>query len=103
ASAGSGVAIKNFSIGLNFGYLFGKKEYVTKRAFINDTVEYQTSNHTTKTGFGGLFLNGGIQYQIDLQKNTLLRLGANGNLKQNLNASQDVIRETFTRTTNGDI
>jgi hypothetical protein len=103
ASIGTGVAIKNLSLGINLGYLFGKKQYTTKRAFINDTIDYQTSNHTNQTSFGNIFLNGGIQYKIDLQKNTVLRLGAYGNLKQNLNASQDIIRETFTRTTGGDV
>ncbi len=103
ATTGTGFAIKNFSIGVNFGYLFGKKEYSTKRAFINDTVEYNSSNHSTKTSFGNIFANAGIQYKIDLNKKLLLRLGAYGNLKQNLNAEQDVVRETFTRTASGDV
>ncbi|HEV8285441.1 MAG TPA: hypothetical protein VGQ09_14085 [Chitinophagaceae bacterium] len=103
ASAGTGFAIKNLSVGVNFGYLFGKKEYAAKRAFINDTVEYNSSNHTTKTSFGNIFLSAGIQYKIDLNKNYLLRLGAYGNLKQTMNAEQDVLRETFIRTVNGDV
>jgi len=103
ASVGTGVSIKNLSLGINLGYLFGKKEYTVKRAFINDTIDYTTSNHTTHTSFGSVFLAGGIQYKINLQNNTVLRLGAYGNLKQNLNASQDIIRETFSRTANGDV
>jgi len=102
ANAGTGFAIKNLSVGINFGYLFGRKEFATKRAFI-DTVEFNSSNHTTKTSFGNVFLNGGIQYKIDLSKKLLVRLGAYGNLKQTLNAEQDIVRETFTRGVNGDI
>ena len=103
ATTGTGFAIKNFSVGINFGYLFGKKEFATKRAFLNDTVAYNSSNHTTKTSFGNIFLNGGVQYKIDLSKKLLLRLGVYGNLKQTLNAEQDILRQTFTRTASGDV
>ena len=103
ATTGTGFAIKNFSVGVNFGYLFGKKEFSTKRAFLNDTVSYQSSNHTTKTSFGSIYLNGGVQYKFDLGKRLLLRLGAYGNLKQTLNAEQDILRETFSRSTSGDV
>jgi hypothetical protein len=109
ATTGTGFAIKNFSVGVNFGYLFGKKEYTTKRAFINDTVEYASSDHNTKTSFGSVFFNGGIQYSVVIKKDpkgnplTLLRFGAYGNLKQNLNAEQDVLRQTFNRTPSGDV
>lgn len=103
ATTGTGFAIKNFSFGINFGYLFGKKEYATKRAFINDTVEYHSSNHSTQSSFGNIYANAGIQYKIDLNKKLLLRLGAYGNLKQNLSAEQNILRETFTRTQSGDV
>ncbi len=103
ATTGTGFAIKNLSVGINFGYLFGKKEFATKRAFLNDTVAYNSSNHTTNTSFGNIFLSGGMQYKIDLNKKLLLRLGAYGNLKQTLNAEQDILRQTFRRTTSGDV
>ncbi|UEG50926.1 hypothetical protein LK994_05495 [Ferruginibacter lapsinanis] len=94
ASAGAGLTIKNFSIGFNVGYMFGNKDYSTQLTFLNDTVRYYESNSSTKTNFGGLLLNGGIQYKIKINKNTLLRLGGYGNLKQSLSASKDVLRET---------
>ncbi|MFI5187472.1 MAG: hypothetical protein ACHQF0_12140 [Chitinophagales bacterium] len=103
ATAGTGFAIKNFSFGANFGYLFGKKEYDSKRDFLNDSVTYNSSNYTTKTSFGNIYANAGIQYKIDLGKKILLRLGAYGNLKQNINAEQDILRETVTRTQSGDV
>ena len=103
ATTGTGFAIKNFSFGINFGYLFGKKQYSTKRAFLNDTVAYNSSNHNTQTSFGNIYTNAGIQYKIDLSKNLLLSLCAYGNLKQNVNAEQDVLRQTFTRTQSGDV
>ncbi len=103
ATAGTGFAIKNLSIGVNFGYLFGKKEYATKRYFLNDSVQYNSSSYSTKTSFGNIYTNVGIQYKIDLSKKFLLRLGAYGHLKQNLNAEQDILRETFTPSQSGDI
>jgi len=103
ATTGTGFAIKKFSFGINFGYLFGKKQYSTKRAFLNDTVAYNSSNHNTQTSFGNIYTNAGIQYKIDLSKKLLLSLGAYGNLKQNLNAQQDVLRQTFIRTSSGDV
>lgn len=107
ASIGTGFAIKNFSIGGNFGYLFGKKDYSSERTLINDTVAYARGNFQTKTSFGGIFLSGGLQQKFILKKDaktgqesSVLRLGVYGNLKHNLNASKDFLRETFTRDLN---
>lgn len=100
---GTGFAIKNLSVGANVGYMFGRKEYNTKRTLLNDTVAYQTSNHATNAFFGGLFFNAGVQYKINLNKETYLRLGASGNWRQQLNTSTDIIRETISRSDlNGD-
>ncbi len=97
ASVGAGFAKKNLSVGFNFGYLFGNKNYTSKRALLNDSVEYKNSNHTTRTSFGNIHLNLGAQYDIQLNKSTSLKLGAYGSFQQKLNASTDLIRETFVR------
>src|SRR6185503_19339458 len=96
-NTGTGFAIKNFSVGINAGYLFGKKDYSTRRLFINDTVAYRSSNHQTKTNFGGIFFNTGAQYRIDLSKDKTkyLQLGAFGNVRHGLSTRSDIIRETF--------
>jgi len=96
-NTGTGIAIKNFSIGVNAGFLFGKKDYSTRRIFINDTVEYSASNHQTKTNFGGLFFNAGMQYRIDLSKDKLkyIQFGAYGNVQHKIDTKNDIIRETF--------
>lgn len=103
-TVGAGYSFKKkFSVGFNLGYLFGKKETTTKRALINDTVAYNSSNHTTSTSFGGLFFNAGLQYKAEINKTQTITFGAFGNLKRNINASQDIIRETFVRdATSGD-
>ena len=96
-SFGTGYKFNNFSIGVNVGYLFGKKNYSTRRGFYNDTVEYYQSNNENVTTFGNLSLNAGIRYEVKLPKTVLLTLGAYGNLRQKLNASQDIIIETYVR------
>ena len=99
AFLGTGVRIKNFSFGFNAGYLFGNKSNSTRLIFINDTVNYLKSSSSTKTSIGGISLNGGVQYVIQLKKrdsvNGTLRLGAYGNLQKKFGSSQDVLRETF--------
>jgi hypothetical protein len=95
AYTGAGLRIKNFSVGFNVGYMFGNKDYSTRRIFINDTVEYYKSNSANKTSFGGLLFNAGMQYELKLKKDGVLRLGVFGNLQQKLNAKRDVIRETY--------
>ncbi len=95
AYTGVGLRIKNFSIGLNFGAMFGSKDYSTRKIFINDTVEYYKSNSANNTSFNGLLLNAGIQYEIKLKNKGTLRLGAYGNMQQKLNAKRNVVRETY--------
>jgi hypothetical protein len=101
---GTGVGLGNFNIGVNIGYLFGSKNYSTKTTFVPDSAFrfYYRSNHATRTNFGGLFMNAGVQYLTRLNKTTLLHLGAYGNLEQKINATRDVVRETFTTDQNGD-
>lgn len=99
--AGLGYKIKNFSIGINSGFLFGSKDYSTRRFFINDTVLYYKSNHETKSNYNGLFFNAGAQYTATLGKKMLLRFGVQGNWQQTLNGTEDLIRETFEYDANG--
>jgi hypothetical protein len=98
---GTGLKIKNLSFGINAGYMFGNKNYSRRREFINDTVTYAKANLEDKATFNGIVLTGGLQYDIVLNKNKknevpkIIRLGAYGNLQQNLKTKRDVIRETF--------
>jgi len=95
--AGTGFGIKNFSVGVNLGYLFGSKNFSTRKNFIPDSsdVFYYQSNHEAQSNYNGLLLNGGLQWIAKLNKTTVLRLGAFGNLKRKLKASKDIISETF--------
>jgi hypothetical protein len=107
AFVGTGLRIKNFSIGINAGYMFGSKDYSTKLAFVNDSIIYYFSNSANKTNFGGLFVSGGMQYDVVLNKDKkgeaarILRLGLYGNMKHNIKASRTDTRETISYDANG--
>jgi hypothetical protein len=96
AHIGTGFTLfKNLRIGFNLGYLFGSKDFSTRRSILNDTVFHSMSNHETKSNYGGLVTNGGIQYRAKLNKAYSLHLGAYGNLKHTFNGTRDLIVETF--------
>jgi hypothetical protein len=86
---------QSLSIGFNAGYLFGKKDYSTRRSIFNDSILYNSGNSQTKTTYGNIYANAGLQYQAKLKKDLFLSIGLQGNWKQKLNASQDIIRETY--------
>lgn len=101
---GTGFSIKNLSLGVNFGYLFGSKDYSSKRIFISDSSfhTYLPANFETKSNFGGFFINGGLQYNAKLKKDLSLQFGAYGNLKSDMDATKSEIVETYTSSENGD-
>jgi len=101
---GTGFSKKVFRVGANFGYMFGTKNYNTKIILVNDTVDYYRSNSANNTHFGGLFINGGFQFEDSVRiggKKGNLKLGLYGNFQQRVNAKQDVVRETFSFDANG--
>jgi hypothetical protein len=102
AFAGIGKSWGGFSVGINTGYSFGRRENVT-RTFIVDSVPTSNSNSSIVTSFGNLFISGGLQYKATLSKRTVLRLGVAGNMRQKLNAKQDILRETFSYQASGAI
>jgi hypothetical protein len=106
ASVGTGYKFiindkQSLSLGVNGGYLFGKKDYSTRRTLLNDTVEYYRGNFETRTTYGNLYFNLGAQYRIQLKNGPndasvrFLTIGISGNLNQTLNGKQDIIRETY--------
>jgi len=96
-NTGTGLAFGNLSIGINAGFLFGRKDYSTRRRFESDSVIYSNSNHQTKSNFGGIVFDAGVQYRIDLSpdKTRYIQLGGFGNIQQKLDTRSDVIRESF--------
>ncbi|HKO80432.1 MAG TPA: hypothetical protein VJU78_08560, partial [Chitinophagaceae bacterium] len=83
------------SIGINGGYLFGKQDYSARRSILNDSLIYTSGNFQTKTTYGNIYFNAGLQYETYFKTGYRLILGISGNWKQQLNASRDIIRETY--------
>ncbi len=103
-SAGSGFSLfrkekygqmGGLSVGFNGGYLFGEKDYSSRRVLLNDTVTYYKANYETRTNFGSLYYNMGFQYKLPLSKSMQLTIGAYGNSSLKLKGKQDRIRETY--------
>jgi hypothetical protein len=95
AYIGYALGTKNFSVGVNAGYMFGNKSYATKLIFINDTVDYKKANYADTTSFGNIFVDVGLQYIIHFNESTRLTLGAYSDLKTNMTAKRNTTRETF--------
>jgi hypothetical protein len=86
---------ERLNAGISMGYLFGEKDYSVRRSFINDSVNYYAANYETQTNFNGMYFSAGLQYMIPVRQDVLLTLGTFGSWGQNLDASKDVIRETY--------
>ncbi|MGZ8509182.1 MAG: hypothetical protein ACXWV6_06045 [Chitinophagaceae bacterium] len=86
---------QSLSIGINGGYLFGKQDYSTRISIIDSLLSYTSGNFQTKTTYGNLYYNAGLQYEAIFKTGHRLTIGAHGNWKQTLNASRDIIRETY--------
>lgn len=102
AFVGTALKIKNLSMGVSTGYLFGEKDYSNRLIFKNDSVAYYKANYETNTRYGGMFLKAGAQYGFKI-KEGMFRLGAYGNLKGNYTASKDRKVETFSYDQNGSV
>jgi hypothetical protein len=91
AFAGTGITIKNFSVGVNGGYRFGSKDYSTRVFLLNDTVSdrYTPGVKDVKNNFGGVFAELGVQYRIPVNKTTSVTLGAYGSLQNRMKARRD--------------
>ena len=100
AFVGVGKKWGGLSLGLNTGFLFGRKENKTSTIPI-DSVQVYKSNSTSLTTFNSPFLHAGLQYEAPLNKSTLIRFGFSGSLSQKLKAKQDITRETFEYDFNG--
>ena len=100
---GLGKSFGKFSVGFNAGYMFGNKNYTTRRDFVPDSASsvYFKSNYEQKTNIGGLFFDLGVNYRTQLNKTTVLSVGAYGNTKQNFNLTRDILSETFEYDANG--
>lgn len=93
------------SFGANMGYLFGSRQTTALRTIV-DTLTYNPADFTTNSSFGGLYFDAGFQFTDTVVSNknrwTLFRIGVSGNWQQNINAHQDLTRQTYTLGTSGE-
>ncbi|MFV0604915.1 MAG: hypothetical protein ACK5NK_03645 [Niabella sp.] len=87
------------SLGVNGGYMFGKKDYSTRLSLIGGDEIFAAGNKQTKTGIGGLYVDMGAQYEFKVNNKLYMNIGAYGNMNQKTNTSSDKINETYTYNT----
>ncbi len=95
AFVGTGYGFKGFRVGVNVGYLFGSKSNSIQTLYPNDTTGMFNSHGRTRIGYGAFFIDAGVQADLKLEKGLVLKLGASGGLKRDLNAKKDYLMETF--------
>mgnify|MGYP000872079253 CR=1 FL=1 len=89
AFIGGAYSFGDFSIGANFGYLFGtvRNSVILQKQY--DTVNAYNSDFSRYTKVGGLYYKVGAQYNTKLNEKLRLRIGGTVALSQSLNAWQD--------------
>lgn len=93
---GTGVGIKDFTIGANLGYIFGRTETAVAQGILNDTARFYDALYKTETSFGKLYLDAGMQYKFNWKKDSsFLVIAASGNLKQQMKATRVSTQGTF--------
>jgi hypothetical protein len=103
AFIGTGARVKDFSFGINAGFLFGQNDISTRRVLVNDTVAYFSTRYQSKTAYSKFFADAGVQWEVKAGKNARIRLGANGYLGQDVNAKADTRRETYIPSATGEL
>jgi len=86
---------EKLSVGFQIGYLFGRKDFTSRRSLINDSVLYAQANYQTLTNFNNLTYTIGFQYRLPLSSKVAISIGGFGQPGVQLNARQDLIRETY--------
>lgn len=88
AFIGGAAKYGGFSLGFNFGYMFGtiRNSSVLQQT---DTFNTYSSEFTRYSKIGGIYYKLGAMYETPLKKNMKLRLGATAALSQNINNWRD--------------
>lgn len=89
AYAGLAGKYKGFSLGVNFGYLFGSTVYADLIESIDEeqNVNDVQFSHVLRTG--GIYWKAGAQYETKLNKNLWLRTGATFTMNQDVRTTID--------------
>lgn len=91
---GTSYKFKDYSFGINTGYLFGNLVNSSDVSF-TDTLKILSSSVSSRTVLGGFFLQAGAMMNKKLNDEYRLVLGATYTLSQNLNANKDTYWKSF--------
>jgi hypothetical protein len=89
---------EGFSLGFNFGYLFGTIDYNTATQAQSDTSRYASGLFRNSNKVGGIYWKGGAMYETDLNKKLKLRVGGTFTMSQDLDVKQSQYWISFTGT-----
>lgn len=81
--------VSGFSLGFNFGYMFGSIRNTSALVDLEDTTNAFNTEVTRYTRIGGLFYKIGAMYQAKLDSNLTLNIGVTGSLDQSINATRN--------------
>ncbi len=95
AFIGGAYNYQGFSLGFNFGYLFGTTRNSSLLIANSDTASAYNADFSRYTKVGGVYSKFGAMYQGKLKENLEICIGGTATLKQNLNASRDDYQVAF--------
>ncbi|PWG82322.1 PorV/PorQ family protein [Pararcticibacter amylolyticus] len=102
AYLGYGVQLgKNFSVGANVSYIFGKLEETESHEFVYDYSAY-SSRMQTSSSIGGFNFDYGLQYSGALSNKLRLVLGYSGTLASKLDQDDKMVFYRYTKGTGGE-
>lgn len=81
---------KNFSAGINVGYLFGTTRYSSVLSNLVDTNHIYNADFSVYNRIGGIHWSAGLLYEGKVHKSMNLRAGATFSLSQHIATTQDV-------------
>ncbi len=99
---GTGIRWRNFSVGINGEYLFGKLQYNTQLT-LDDSLNAYNTLRSERIYLGDFLFRGGGQLRLplDKQKTHSLTLGVSGHAGTNIRAQRNLLYARFVYTTFG--
>ncbi|MBK7763009.1 MAG: hypothetical protein IPI46_06500 [Bacteroidetes bacterium] len=92
--AGAAYKVKDFSFGVNAGYLFGNLVNSSDVSF-TDTLKILSTSVSSRSVLGGFFIQGGAMMSKKLKDDYRLVFGTSYTLSQKLNAKKDTYWKSF--------
>lgn len=81
--------VGNFSVGVNFGYLFGSTVYASLLESIDNDENVNDAQFSNVLKTGGIYWQGGLMYHARLKESLMLRTGATFSLNQDIKTRAD--------------